>query len=54
MSHLPIHDTKLGAILTKGHVTGNSATCWEGMEHPEHSPHVVPIEIPHVQQHADT
>jgi len=54
MSHLPIHDTKLRAILTNERVTGNSATCWEGMEHPDHSPHFVPIDTPHMQQHADT
>jgi hypothetical protein len=54
MSHLPIHDTKLGAILPTACVTGNIATCWEVLEHPDHSPHIVPIDIPHVQQAADT
>jgi hypothetical protein len=52
-SHLPIHDTKLGAILPTRRVTGNSATCWEVMEHPDHSPQFVPIDIPHVLQDAD-
>ena len=54
MSHFHINDTKLGATLPTGRVTGNSATCWEVMEHPDHSPHFVPTDFPHVQQDEDT